>query len=225
MTPFKVDSHMHTSVSWDGGVHPADVVRIARQRGLDRICITDHNTIQGAEVAHQIDPELVIVGEEIMTNQGCEVLAFFVKEEVPPKLSPAETVARLVDQGAVISLSHPFDPFRNKPWSIQTIEQLLPHLDALEGFNARMVHSRYNRQAQMAAQVYNLPVTAGSDAHSGVEIGAAYLEMVPFSTPDEFRANLPQAIIRGQLSPAYVKFLSTVNMWRSRWGLKPPLHR
>ena len=63
----KIDLHMHTCVSKDSAIHPANVVRIAKARGLDRICITDHNSIDGALAAQKIDPEFVIVGEEILT--------------------------------------------------------------------------------------------------------------------------------------------------------------
>lgn len=65
---FKIDLHIHTCVSKDGALHPADVIRIAKQKGLDRICITDHNNIEGALLAQKLDPEFVIVGEEIKTT-------------------------------------------------------------------------------------------------------------------------------------------------------------
>ncbi len=77
--------------------------------------VTDHNTIAGARAAQELDPELVIVGEEIKTTRG-EILAFFVSEEVPAGLTPQETIARLKDQGAFISVSHPFDIYRGGHW-------------------------------------------------------------------------------------------------------------
>ena len=47
----KIDLHIHTCVSKDGVLHPAEVIKIAKRRGLDRICITDHNTLAGALAA------------------------------------------------------------------------------------------------------------------------------------------------------------------------------
>lgn len=221
----KIDLHMHTCVSKDGALHPARVVEIAKRKGLDRICITDHNAIDGALAARQIDPDFVIVGEEILIDKGCEILAFFVQEWVPPGLSAEETVARLQAQGAVISVSHPFDRHRNQPWTEAWLEAILPALDAVEGFNARAIHAEDNNRAQAFAAAHNLPTTAGSDAHSGLEIGRAYLEMPPFTTAAEFRRGLAQATMHGQLSPAWVHLLSTVNKWRGRLGLKPSLKK
>ena len=217
----KIDLHMHTCASKDGVLHPAAIIKEAKQRGLDRICITDHNTIAGARVAHKIDPEFVIVGEEIKIDRGCEILAFFVQERVPPGLSAQETINRLQAQGAVISVSHPFDPHRNQPWTEEWLEAVLPGLDAIEAFNARTIRARDNDKARAFAAAHNLPVTAGSDAHTAREIGVAYLEMPIFTTAAEFRAALPQATIHGRLSPAWVHLFSSLNMWRGRLGLKP----
>ena len=219
----KIDVHMHTCVSKDSAIHPADVVRIAKARGLDRICITDHNSIDGALAAQKIAPEFVIVGEEILTKYGGEILAFFVSEWVPPRLSPQEILDRLEAQGAVISVSHPFDRHRNQPWSEELLESILPRIDAIEVFNARTIHSEDNEKAKQFATAHNLPVTAGSDAHTGMEIGAAYLEMPNFSTAQEFRTELPKAIVHGQLSPSWVHVFSTINKWRGRFGLKPKI--
>jgi hypothetical protein len=216
---FKVDLHLHTCVSKDGVVHPAEVIKIAKRRGLDRICITDHNTLAGALAAQKIDPEFVIVGEEILTEQG-EILAFFVSEWVPPHLSPQETLDRLQAQGAVISVSHPFDRHRSG-WTEAMLEAIRPRLDAIEAFNARTIQPKYNERAAAFAAAQGLPVTAGSDAHTAMEIGAAYLEIPAFTTAEEFRANLPQATIHGKLSPAWIHFFSRLNTWRGQFGLKP----
>jgi hypothetical protein len=218
---FKIDLHLHTCVSKDGALHPTEVIRIAKQKGLDRICITDHNKIEGALLAQQLDPEFVIVGEEIKTTHG-EILAFFVQEWVPPRLSPEETLQRLRRQGAVISVSHPFDLHRPH-WSAELLAALAPQLDAVEGLNARTINPEYNEKAKAFATAHGLAITAGSDAHSGMEIGAAYLEMPVFSTADEFRANLKQAAVRGQVSPAWVHLFSRLNTWRGKLGLKPIL--
>lgn len=223
MSLLKVDLHMHTCVSKDGWLHPVEVIKVAKQKGLDRICITDHNRIDGAVVAYQLEPELVIVGEEILTTHG-EILAFFVTEWVPPLLSPQETVERLQAQGAVISVSHPFDRHRQH-WSPVMLETLLPGLDALEGFNARTLSARYNEKAVAFAAAHALPITAGSDAHTAREIGAAYLEMPSFATAEEFRAGLPQAVVHGRLSPAWIHLFSRLNTLRGRLGLKPVLNK
>ncbi len=216
---FKVDLHIHTCASEDSAISPADAIETARLRGLDRMCITDHNRIDGALVAKEIDPEFVIVGEEILTAHG-EILAFFVSEWVPPFLSHVETLDRLEAQGAVVSVSHPFDRHRH-PWTNEMLEAILPRLDAVEGLNARSLHAHDNQRSQEFAAVHNLSMTAGSDAHTTMEIGAAYLEMPGFTNAEEFRAGLAGSTIHGRLSPAWVHCVTLVNKWRSKFGLKP----
>lgn len=223
MPTLKVDLHMHTCVSKDGALHPAKVIQTAKKRGLDRICITDHNALEGALLAHRLDPDFVILGEEIKIDRGCEILAFFVREWVPPGLSADETIDRLQAQGAVISISHPFDRHRNQPWAEEWLEAILPRIDALESFNARAIHAADNAKAAAFAAAHHLPVTAGSDAHTAMEIGAAWLELPHFTTAEEFRAGLPQAVIHGRLSPAWIHLFSTLNVWRGKLGLKPRL--
>ncbi|KAA0272124.1 MAG: PHP domain-containing protein, partial [Chloroflexi bacterium] len=88
-----IEFHSHTFASKDSLTRPEDLIRAARRRGLDRVVITDHNSVAGARAAQALDPELVIVGEEIMTTRG-EILAAFVTEEIPAGLTPLETIRR-----------------------------------------------------------------------------------------------------------------------------------
>ena len=57
-----LEFHCHTHASKDSLTHPKDLVQAARRKGLDRLVITDHNSIAGARAAQALDPELVIVG-------------------------------------------------------------------------------------------------------------------------------------------------------------------
>ena len=115
---------------------PAKLLAVCQARGIDRVAITDHNTIEGALEARRLAPQRVIVGEEIMTDRG-ELLGYFLHERIPPGLSAQETIQRLRDQGAVISVSHPFDSVRAGSWSESDLRQILPLVDAIEVFNAR----------------------------------------------------------------------------------------
>src|SRR5271157_202978 len=110
-----VEFHCHTIFSKDSLMPPQKLVDTCQRKGIDRVIVTDHNAIAGARVAQALAPERVIVGEEIMTTRG-EILAAFVTEEIPAGLSPQETIQRLRDQNAFISVSHPFDEFRSGGW-------------------------------------------------------------------------------------------------------------
>src|SRR6266508_4040804 len=134
MTKLLIEFHCHTNASKDSLTRPEDLVAAARQKGIDRLVITDHNTITGAREAQVLAPELIIVGEEIMTTRG-EILAAYVIEEITAGLTPQETILRLRDQDAFISVSHPFDRIRSGGWKEADLLEILPLVDATEVYN------------------------------------------------------------------------------------------
>ncbi len=188
---WRVEFHSHTCASPDGLMRPADLIRAARARGLDRIVVTDHNTLAGARAAHARASDLVIVGEEVLTTEG-ELLGWFVQEEVPAGLEPWEALQRLKAQGAVVALAHPFDTWR-QGFRAETLTQLAPHLDAVEGFNARTRKPGANAAAWEWAQAHGLPVVSGSDAHLAAEVGRAATRLPPFHDAASLRAALRAA--------------------------------
>ena len=202
-----VEFHCHTNASKDSLTRPQDLVAAARQKGIHRLIITDHNTIAGARSAQALDPELVIVGEEIMTTRG-EILASFVTEEIPAGLSPLETIQRLRDQGAFISVSHPFDRFRSGGWDEPDLLDILPLVDAIEVFNSRCMLPRFNREARRFAQRHNVPGTVGSDAHAAFEVGRSLMRLEPFEGPDGMRSVIRMGEPLMKWSPPWFHFTS-----------------
>jgi predicted metal-dependent phosphoesterase TrpH len=208
----RVDFHCHTLRSKDSLTTYADLLQACQRKGLDKVVVTDHNTILGALEAQALDPGRVIVGEEIMTEQG-EILAAFVKEEIPRGLPPLEVIQRLREQGAFISVSHPFDRNRNGAWKLADLEQIAPLVDAIEVFNARCMQADFNRMAQDFAHAYQLAGTAGSDGHAAFEIGAAHLLLPEFDDAISLRKAVQEAQVAGKLSPAWVHFASVYARW------------
>ena len=202
-----VEFHCHTYASKDSLTRPADLIAMARRKGIDRVIVTDHNSIAGAREAHGIDPELVIVGEEIMTTKG-EILAAFVKEEVPPDLTPLETINILNEQGAFISVSHPFDELRKGGWMENDLLEILPLVDAIEVYNSRCMLPRFNRRAELFAQKYNIAGTVGSDAHAAFEVGRSLLLLDQFTGPDEMRRVIRRGIPKVKWSPPWFHLTS-----------------
>ncbi len=183
----RVEFHCHTIYSKDSLSRVADVLAACRARNIDRIVISDHNTIAGALQAKQLDPARVIVGEEIMTERG-ELLAAFVQEEIPKGLPVAEALRRLRQQGAFISVSHPFDRLRSGAWALADLQGLVGQVDAIEVFNARCFPPHFNRQAAAFASQHDLAGTVGSDAHTLAEVGRATLLLPEFADADGLRA-------------------------------------
>lgn len=205
---WRVELHSHTIWSKDCLVKFETIRQICAQRTIDRIAITDHNTAEGALRMRELAPELIIVGEEIMTSRG-ELLGYFMSETVPPGLSPEETINRLRSQGAVISVSHPFDGMRKGAWEEADLLRILDQIDAIETFNARCIAPAYNQRAAEFARSHRLLATVGSDAHSEVEYGRALMEMTPFDSANAFRASLQTARPLARYSSPLVHFSST----------------
>jgi len=209
----RVEFHCHTIYSKDSLTTPEQLVKACRRKGIDRVVVTDHNTIAGAQAAQALAPELVIVGEEIKTTKG-EILAAFVIEELPAALSPQETIHRLKDQGAFISVSHPFDIYRSGHWDEGDLLEILPSVDAIETFNSRCWLPDFNRQAQQFADKYNIAGTVGSDAHAPLELGRAVLLLEQFQGPEELRAVIRRGIPEVRWSPPWFHLISRYAVYR-----------
>lgn len=207
MQKWKIELHCHTAASPDSLVKVKDLIKVARKRGLDRLAITDHNTIRGALYAKTLDPELIIIGEEILTSRG-ELLAFFVKEEVPRGLEPLEAIKRLRDQNAFISVSHPFDRLRHG-WELEDLIEITPLVDAIEIFNARSFISNVNEEAKEYARVNHLRGTIGSDAHTLVEVGRATQLIPPFTDSESMKQSFLEPEYLTKSSSPMIRFSST----------------
>jgi hypothetical protein len=208
----RIEFHCHTIYSKDSLLKPDKLVRMAQERGIDRLVVTDHNTIAGALHAQELDPQRIIIGEEIMTTRG-ELLCAYITEEIPRDLPPLEAIARLRQQGAFISVSHPFVAIRNGHWELPDLLEILPHVDAIETFNARCMSANYNTQAQAFATEHSLLGTAGSDAHTGFEVGRASMRLPEFHDAASLKAALTQVQFDVRLSSPWVHFTSRYAVW------------
>src|SRR3954452_14101276 len=80
----RVDLHTHSARS-DGVLSPGELVRLAREVGLDGIALTDHDSVNGIEEARGAALEVgleLIVGVELSVRDAARVedhlLGFFV---------------------------------------------------------------------------------------------------------------------------------------------------
>ncbi|AGI47654.1 putative metal-dependent phosphoesterases (PHP family) [Thermoplasmatales archaeon BRNA1] len=117
----KADTHVHTNYSGfnslgilrfpESVIEPSVQVDDARRRGLNVLCITDHNDTRGGFIAQkyarQFDDIEIVVGDEVMTNQG-EVIGLWLTETPKSLLSPEETVDIIHEQGGIAIAPHPF---------------------------------------------------------------------------------------------------------------------
>ena len=168
----RYDMHTHSKYSPDSMLEPRAIVKRGRKRGLAGVAVTDHNTIKGGLEAKRYETEdfKVIVGSEIMTDRG-EIIGLFLNEEVEPKELEVVT-EEIREQGGIVVVPHPFDRIRP---GLQPTDEDAKFFDCIEGFNSRCLFQSYNKRAVEFASRHKLPVTAGSDAHFGWEIGNAFI--------------------------------------------------
>lgn len=205
-----VDLHCHSSASFDSLAQPEEIVRVAAERGLTHVAITDHERLDGAlrardQAARRGGATVsVIVGEEIRSRES-DVIGLFLERVVPRGLSRLETIGRIHEQGGLAGLPHPFDRFRAsglRDLEGSDLEELVEAVDYVEAFNARVPYPAANQRAAEFAVRHEIPGVASSDSHSLVEVGVAYTVLEGrIETPAEMLAAMMKGhIVTGRAS-------------------------
>jgi hypothetical protein len=189
--------HTHTMWSGDSTTTPDEFAAAVEASGLDVVCITDHNAIDGAVELRDRLACRVIIGEELRTAAG-EIIGLFLTERVPMGIGHVEAAKAIRDQGGVVYIPHPFDPMRRNMNEAALYELAEADLiDAVEVFNAKTSLPSLNRRAAEFATEFGIVGGAGSDGHVPYALGAAYVEMADFDVPMEFLAALASADVIG----------------------------
>ena len=94
----RIDLHVHTTAS-DGTCSPAEVVALAKEKGLAAIAITDHDTVSGYAEAARAGEELgveVIPGIEISTRYlgPVHILGYYLDPQSPVLNEVSEQLVR-----------------------------------------------------------------------------------------------------------------------------------
>lgn len=208
--------HTHCEYSPDSRTPIAVQARAILAAGLDVVCATDHNTIEGAlKLRDQADGFRVVIGEEISSRDG-EIIGLFLEQAVPRGLSAEDTITRIHEQGGLVSVPHPFSHNRIYHLRRDALERVWPQIDAIEVFNAREAIANDNRRAAAFAKEHDIPGAVGSDAHRPWEIGRAYLECADFTGPADFIASLRGGTVEGRLAGHSIHFYTRYDKFR-KW--------
>lgn len=87
MKVFRADLHTHTVLSPCGDLEmsPVNIVRVAKERGVDILGITDHNSTLHAVLIKQLAERegiMVMMGAEVTTKEEVHCLCFFETEQL-----------------------------------------------------------------------------------------------------------------------------------------------
>ena len=217
------DFHIHTRFSRDSILTEEKFIEKAVERGLTHVTVTNHNNIEGAIAVRDKVAQLgltdrltVILGEEVSTSDG-EVVGMFLTKTIPRGLSANETADEIHRQGGLVSIPHPFDPFRGSHIREGPLRNLaeVGKIDMVEVFNCRITLQRHNEEAAEFASRYGIPGIAASDSHSSFEVAMAFNAMPAFDTAEELKALLPQNEWHASRSSVFIHATTRWAVWKN----------
>ena len=218
-----VDFHIHTRFSRDSILTEERFIEKAVERGLTHVCVTNHNNVEGAVAVRDKVAELglsdqltVILGEEVSTADG-EVVGVFLQKTIPRGLSANETADEIHRQGGLVSIPHPFDPFRGSHIKEGPLRNLADtgKIDMVEVFNCRITLQRHNQEAADFAKRYGIPGIAASDSHSSFEVAMAFNAMPSFDSAEELKASLAENEWHASRSSVFIHLTTRWAVWKN----------
>ena len=217
------DFHIHTRFSRDSLLTEERFIEKAIERGRTHVEVTKHNNVEGAVAVRDkvadlglTDKLTVIVGEEVSTADG-EVVGVFLTKTIPRGLSANETADEIHRQGGLVSIPHPFDPFRASHIKEGPLRNLaeVRKIDMLEVFNSRVTFQRHNQEAAEFAARYGIPGISASDSHSSFEVAMAFNAMPPFESADELRQALTENDWHASRSSVLIHLTTRWAVWKN----------
>lgn len=186
--------HVHTTLSACSQLGFSELLEAAVVRGLDGVCVTDHDTMSLRSVAaegRQDNGLCLIIGMEYTTSEG-DFLLFGPFEDLRPGLAAPELLRLVNERGGAAVAAHPFRQGR------KTREYLVRDglCNIVEGLNGRN-RQEENRRTAAWRDHYAVGLIGGSDAHSAVELGRS---TTTFHMPIQNSADMVKALKSGEFT-------------------------
>lgn len=210
-----IDMHMHESrFSKDSFLMLEDMVELAKKRGLDAICITDHDNMGLKEFAKEYSEKTgfpIFVGIEFFSLQG-DIVAFGIEDYPKERVSAQKFIDMVKAQGGICFSVH---PFRNNNRGLEENLRTVKGLDGIEVLNGSTLPAANKKAAEYAREL-GLITVGSSDCHILEKLGffATYF-------PEEVKTmeDLIRVFKSGKCKPAYY--------WEGEykiWDMKTPIH-
>jgi hypothetical protein len=187
-----IDLHFHTCVP--GYLRPRELLDFARrtgliwqakQRGLDGICLTEHDKVWSAEAVQALREEhgfLVLRGMEVSTNYAefGHILVYGLDHYISGIWNVEKLVQVVKGEGGALFVAHPFREIYSWGEAGQspsvTIQEAcrMPVFDLVHGLEVLNGATRHqaNEFALEVCRHLEMRGIGGSDAHSVVGIGS-----------------------------------------------------
>lgn len=203
-----IDMHMHEMRnSGDSILMLEQMVELAKRRGLDGICITDHDSMGLKSFAEEYSRKTgfpIFVGVEYYSLQG-DIVAFGIEDFPKERIPAQEFIDYVQSQGGMCFSAH---PFRNNNRGLEEKLSWVEGLDGVEVMNGSTPFGP-NKQAADYAKARNFAPIGSSDCHVPEKLGiyATYF-------PREIRTveELIRSVKNRDCIPVYYKE-GTYYMW------------
>ncbi len=185
-----VDMHLHEcTYSLDSFINLKQIVDVAKFKGLDAVCITDHDSMGLKDFAAEYSKEVgfpIFVGIEFFSLQG-DITAWGLDSYPDHRVSAQEFIDLVNKAGGFCNSCH---PFRNNN---RGLEDNLRHVKGLHGVEVLngSTSMEANRTALRYCRELGLQAIGASDAHVEPQIGK-YVTFLPemVTTTKDFIAQL-----------------------------------
>ena len=181
-TRFSVFKYFRRANTRDCYNPPEEVYRLAKERGMSYVTLTDHDSIDGALYLLNKYPDMkdFFIGEEVETHfpetaQRIHIGVWGLNEaqhrEIQ-RLRPniRELVPYLKSERMIFCINHLFQNYRMKNVAARYLAELLEMFDIFEVMNGAMAsfHNRMVQQLVVTVQGHGrqISMVGGSDAHT-----------------------------------------------------------
>ncbi|RJP34514.1 MAG: PHP domain-containing protein [Actinobacteria bacterium] len=214
-----VDLHVHTAVSSPcSQIDPTLLIEVASDMGLDAVCVTEHEEMEGAEMTRRLGAEAgfpVFRGVEVYTELGDMLVFGLYRASFPLRTPFAELLSEVRGAGGAIIPCHPCRGSLGFHHTLgeEQADFLLASVDAIETRNGGS-SPESNSAAESYAEKYGLPGVGGSDAHFLMQVGRC---LTVFERDIEGEAQLVDEIKAGRCRAAYASEVASLRMpelWR-----------
>ncbi len=185
---------------------PEDVYRIAKERGMSYVTLTDHDSIDGALYLLNKYPDMTdfFIGEEVETyfpetGQRIHIGVWGLNEEQHResqrlRRNIRELVPYLKQQRLIFGINHLFQNYRMKNVAGRYIAELLDMFDIFEVLNGAMASFHNRMVQQLVVHVReehgrSVSMVGGSDAHTLKHVAKVHT-VAKGETPAEFLENV-----------------------------------
>lgn len=188
-----IDLHVHEKTySGDSSLSIEEIIHQGEIRGLDGVCITDHESQEIRYLLPRFEKETrlrLFAGAEVLTPHG-DLLVYGL-DKIPSTLEGTEAFIQAVNrQGGALVSAH---PFRQNNRGFGHYLRQFAGIHVIEGYNGN-TPDIHNQQAVSMAAALNKPLAGGSDAHRKERLGI-FATSFPFTIHSE--KQLTQALRKG----------------------------